>query len=293
MSKTKTDMTFGDLIAEFQDSMEFRLLKPGTQRTYTHFIGGMSDLRNMKVASMTRGDLHKIWDRYADRPASQQTMMKVTRRIFLWGQERDRIPSAPLIRIKRAGKSSGWLPWTDAEIARFREAAKHYAGIDGSRQFVLDGFDIALVTGQRIGDICQMPIAGYDGQGYEFRQAKTGQFVRFDPTGRFRDVLEASKAAGSRYVLNIPPPYHGREARFRYHFDAVRNAADVSKVFHGLRKTVAVRLREEGATDAQIMAILGHADTRMTQAYAKLADRDRLATEAATMLARLNLNGEK
>ena len=49
---------------------------------------------------------------------------------------------------------------------------------------------------------------------------------------------------------------------------------------HGLRKALAARLAEGGATDEQIASILGHSDTRSTKTYTRSADQKRLAEAA-------------
>ena len=55
-------------------------------------------------------------------------------------------------------------------------------------------------------------------------------------------------------------------------------------VFHGLRATAATRLAEAGATDRELMAILGHRSARMVTRYTRGADQKRLATAAITKL---------
>ena len=54
--------------------------------------------------------------------------------------------------------------------------------------------------------------------------------------------------------------------------------------FHGLRHTAAVRLAEVGATDREIMAILGHRTATMVTRHTRSAEQERLARAAIAKL---------
>ena len=69
---------------------------------------------------------------------------------------------------------------------------------------------------------------------------------------------------------------------------ALEAAGAVGKglTFHGLRHTVATILADAGASDREIMSVLGHATERMAQHYSKGADRKRSGNSAVVKLER-------
>lgn len=239
------------------------------------------------VSKLHRSQIYDIYDEYSAMPGAQRTLIKVTRILFATGLECGWIATAPEVKQLRRdlnAKSMPYVAWTDAHIHRFREMAAQYATQRPERRFVGDALEIALATGQRMDDICnQMRMDGWDGEYFEFTQSKTGARIRFKPSGVFWQIIQSR--IGEKYVLAIPPPNHGRLQRLRYHFDAVREMANVDPTFHGLRKTVAIKLTEAGATSAQAAALLGHKTRRMVEEYASEAKRIVLATAAANMMA--------
>jgi integrase len=71
-------------------------------------------------------------------------------------------------------------------------------------------------------------------------------------------------------------------------FKAATRAAGLPEdcVFHGLRKTAAVRLAEAGCTTEQIKSITGHRTDQMAAYYAKRANQRLLAKAAIGRLAK-------
>lgn len=280
------DLKLSELIERYTDSSEFRNLRPASQRAYSIYLGRLRPLHHRWVSGLTRSDIHRIWDQHQGYPGAQATLVKVTRRIFTWGLGWDVIHTAPMIPSSRrmgADRPKPHPMWSDVEITKFRAAAMQY-----EHKFVLEFFEIGLATGQRIGDICNsMHTKNWDGVTFKLTQTKTGVEVQFRPAGAFKRILEEAVAEGRKYVLSMPPPYHGRDRRLRYHFDAVRDLAGVEGTPHGLRKTVAVKLREMGATSEQAGALLGHLTGRMVDDYAEEARRTVLATAAAVMISQI------
>ncbi len=282
--RVTNDPTFGDIITLYQDSAEFRKLKPSSQRAYAGYLKKLKPVAAKTVSTTTRYDLVKSWENSP--PHAQANAARITSRMIEWATSMDLLQDAPpAVRLPRP-KGKAWEGWTDSEIARFRKGAIEYSNAT-NQQFVKDAFEIALATGQRFGDVCGFLTEGWDGEFFKFRQGKTGTLVTFKPSEEFKLLLEQAVKRGDRFVLEIPPPNHGREARLRYHFDIVRETTGVDKTFHGLRKTVAIKLREAGASDAQIAALLGHRSTRMVERYAAGANQVSLASAAADLLSGL------
>src|SRR3546814_15349251 len=67
---------------------------------------------------------------------------------------------------------------------------------------------------------------------------------------------------------------------FGNEFKAACKAAGVPGSAHGVRKIAATRAADNGATEAQLMAIFGWTDTNMAAHYTRTANRQRPAPDA-------------
>ena len=63
-------------------------------------------------------------------------------------------------------------------------------------------------------------------------------------------------------------------------------AAGVPGSAHGVRKIAATRAADNGATEAELMAIFGWTDPKMAAHYTRTANRKRLAAQAMGKLKR-------
>ncbi len=85
---------------------------------------------------------------------------------------------------------------------------------------------------------------------------------------------------GSRYLLTLNGhPWSDRSAG-RAVTEAVRKVGLSGLSLHGLRKTRTIELVENGATDAEVEALIPHADPKQTQFYRAQADQKVLAERA-------------
>lgn len=282
-------MTLGELVETYLDSSAFRRLKPSSQKVYRIQLKKLAPLSGAKVSTLKRHDLYENWEKQSATMVGLRGAHRVARRLFNWAVERDLVETAPRLPYATGfGKSEPYNAWDSFEIVKYQEAADQYIALHPDRTMVRDAVDIALATGQRSSDIVEMRTSDWNGETFQLRQIKTGHVIKFKPSGRFKEILEQAKARRDKYVLYMPPPAHGRVARLRYHIDAVRERASIKKTIHGLRKTVAVTLREAGASNAQAAALLGHKTTRMIESYAREADQVVLASAAADLMARIN-----
>ncbi|WP_442640506.1 tyrosine-type recombinase/integrase [Roseicyclus sp.] len=71
--------------------------------------------------------------------------------------------------------------------------------------------------------------------------------------------------------------------------DWTREAGLENRSSHGLRKSLAELLAEQGATSHQIMSVLAHTQSKTTEIYTKGAERTRLARAAMNAIAGLRI----
>jgi integrase len=96
-------------------------------------------------------------------------------------------------------------------------------------------------------------------------------------------VLQATLDAGPCGDLTFIVGENGRpltKESFGNEFKAACKAAGVSGSAHGVRKRAATRMADNGATEAQLMAVFGWTDAKMATYYTRTANRRRLAAES-------------
>jgi integrase len=191
-------------------------------------------------------------------------------------------PTAGLRKVAVA-KSDGRAPWTLADIAAFR--ARWQIG-------TIERLAMELIywTGARIGDAASLGPQHVDRDGWlAFRQGKTGGEV-FVPFSRdlpdFADgfaadlshlhaAIKARSVQHLTWLHTLQGASRSTKAVSQWFAAKARAAGIEGKTAHGLRKSRAEKLMEAGATEAQGMAWIGHADSRMLAYYAKKHSRKR------------------
>lgn len=284
---TATEPSLGDLIDRWETE-KFQHLSYSTQRAYAVSLKKLSKLRHYKVSALTRS---VFYDEMRNEPtASQNAIVQRASALFSWAIEVGEIESAPRLPAPPAHKAEGYAPWTNKEIADFRETAREEAMIDPETRIAADGFELMLGTGQRISDVVAMRMEHFDGEVFKVVQQKTKNEIAFRPAGKLLELLSNGRKRG--FVLDFETN-HGslmgaRLSKFQYRFRLVREKAGIVKSPHGLRKTVAVRLRELGQSDEFIASLLGHKSGRMVALYGAAADRSAMASAAASAMDKIS-----
>lgn len=117
---------------------------------------------------------------------------------------------------------------------------------------------LAIWTGQRQGDLLQLPWSAYDGSHIRLRQSKTGRRLTM-PVGRpLKALLDGTERRGTVILTNT----HGRSWTadgFRTSWGkACKKAGITGLTFHDLRGSAVVRLALAEATVPQIATFTGH-----------------------------------
>jgi integrase len=147
---------------------------------------------------------------------------------------------------------------------------------------------LALYTGQRRGDLIALGpkhLKAQNGRkGLEFTQEKNGRrkpvTLWLPIAGELQDVL-ASSAVGEKTFIQTefgrPFSSDGFGNRFRKWCD---EAGLQGLSIHGLRKSAAARLAENGCTEQEIMAITGHSTSKEVIRYTRSANQKKRALNA-------------
>lgn len=272
------DGTFGALVFAYKASAEFMQLGDRTKAEYRRHLDTMSaEWRDLPAVLMERKHVLAYRDRFIKNPSVGNAKIKVLKRLLSWALDRDWIKINPAARVG-AMKEGEYRAWPDAVIQQFRESNPPLE--------ILHVFELAIHTGQRQADLLSMTWHQYNGAEIEVRQQKTDETVWIPAHA----ALKAALGAIPRNAVNILVSKNGQPWK-RYHFSrlfrkATADAGVEGYVFHGLRKSAAVRLAEAGCPPDEIKAITGHKTNRMVEHYTKDADRKRLARAAVARLER-------
>ena len=144
--------------------------------------------------------------------------------------------------------------------------------------------EIAVHTGQRRADLLGMQWRHIEDGLISVAQQKTGERLLIPIHADLAVVLDAIPRRGTNIV-------HREDGRaytgsgFAAIFQREKKRLGLGGLqFHGLRHTAAARLAEAGATDREIMAILGHRTATMVTRYTRGAAQKRLARAAIVKL---------
>ena len=199
--------------------------------------------------------------------------MDVLHKVLKWALDREWIETNPASGIGRY-KIGEHLPWTDAEIEAFRENAKPE---------MLWAVELALYTGQRLGDCIAMRWDKMVDGGIEVVQEKGGEHLWIQLHPHLSEVL-ADIPKKSLTILHNTWGRPWSKKGFDNAISREKKRLGIRKVFHGLRKTAAVNLAEAGCTDRQIMSITGHQTAQQVDHYVKAASQKTRAKAAIEKL---------
>ncbi|MDP2295995.1 MAG: integrase [Pseudolabrys sp.] len=160
------------LIVEFKGSAEFQKLAPSSIRSYISYIKLIEDeFGDLPLAALDdrriRGEFKTWRDRFANTPRKADYAWTTLARILSVVKDRGLIGVNPCEgggRLYAADRTDKL--WRDVDVATVLSSA----GSELSLALMP-----ALWTGQRQGDLLQLPWSAYDGQSIRLQQSKTGR----------------------------------------------------------------------------------------------------------------------
>jgi integrase len=202
--------------------------------------------------------------------------------LFRWALKAGLIKVDPTLGVHNPPRkrTDGFIPWTE-EHAKTYEACWPI----GTRQRVW--LDVLLYTGLRRGDAVR--VGRQHVRAGSIKTEKSGFIIEVPVF--ILPVLQKTLDAGPCGDLTFVAGANGRpltKESFGNEFKAACKAAGVPGSAHGVRKLAATRMANNGATEAQLMAVFGWTDPKMAAHYTRTADRRRLAAEA---MDKLNASG--
>ncbi|MBM3654789.1 MAG: integrase [Alphaproteobacteria bacterium] len=272
--------TFSRLIAEYEQSVDFKRLKPSTQAVYRNMFDKFAAKHGHRlVGQMRREHVDQIIAQMAATPGAANSFLKRLKTLMVFAISRGWITSDPTYRM-RAFASGEFHTWTEDEIARFEA---HWP--IGSRQRL--AFALHLYTGQRRSDVHRMTWADYDGETIRVTQQKTGAKLEIPVHPDLKAILDAT----ARKHVAILTTEYGRAFTVAGYGAWINGAIRASGLpleckAHGLRKAAARRLADAGCSAFEIGSITGHKTLAEIERYTRAADQKRLSKSAMEKQAR-------
>ena len=267
--------TINALAVTIYQSAEWSQLAPTTQGTYRGIIERIRrDYGELGVRGFKADHVRKMRDKRKATPAAANNLLKVLRWMMAFAVERNLRPDNPCIGIKPLRiESDGFHTWTEAEIETFQ---KRWSV--GTRQRL--AMDLLLYTAQRSGDVRQMGRQHVRDGRVAVVQEKTGARLEIPVHPALAASLATVPAGQMMFVVTqFGEPYTAKGFG-NWFSDACRAAGLPHCSAHGLRKSAATRLADAGCSEAQIMAVTGHATAKEVQRYTRARDQRGLAEDA-------------
>jgi integrase len=148
------------LIAEFKDSAEFAKTSESTKRAYKSYLKMIEeDFGDMPIEALSdlevRGEFKAWRDKMADKPRKADYAWSTLARVLAVAKDRGRISVNPCERAGRLYEVDRTEQiWSEADIGKAFSVA--------SEELYL-ALMTALWTGQRQGDLLELPWSAYDG----------------------------------------------------------------------------------------------------------------------------------
>lgn len=271
------------LIVDYMASPEWAALATSTKANRRRILDKVrASAGDLAARSITPADIRAGRNARQDTPAAANVHMKVLSALFSWGQEHGHVDHNPVRGVKRlAMRSGGFHTWTADECLQFEAA--HPVGTRARAAYAL-----ALYTGSRLSDVARLGPADVFADGIRLTQQKTGSQGTVPMLGELREALEALDMTGLQtfLVTQYGRPFTAKGLG-NWFADRCREAGLPDECrMHGLRKAIAARLAEAGATTEEIMAVTLHMSESEVRTYVREADQKRLARNAMGKLKR-------
>ncbi|WP_323008554.1 tyrosine-type recombinase/integrase [Paracoccus sp. (in: a-proteobacteria)] len=276
--------TLGAALTLYKASDDFALLAATTRAQRRPIIDDLIErYGHASHEGLARKHIDKDLDRFTG--SVRNNHLKTWRGFCAWMVDHYKLPNNPSDGIKKSkvAKSDGHIPWDEDQIAKFRE----YWAVGTMERLA---FELIYWTGARVSDAIRLGPRNIDKDGWLFfSQGKTGRdaVIPFnrelpefaEPMAGDLSLLHASISARTeRHITYL----HTRQGASRssksisqWFAAKARKAGIDARTAHGLRKSRAEALFENGATMAQAQAWIGHKDPWMLQHYADKYDMRR------------------
>lgn len=249
--------TMNALISDYYQSSAFTALEASTRSTYRNQLEafrehyGSGPVREIKTKHIDAilGDLAK------KSPAQAQKLKKRLTTLFRLAVKWEYRNDNPMLNAERVKhKPIGYAPWTEDDIAKFRE----YWPVGTPRRIA---FEILLFTGLRRSDAVRIGRQHIQQNRIAIKIKKSGYEVEVSIPihHEFRAVLDTISHTHLNFITTEQGAARSEKAFTNWIIEAAKSAGlPPHRSPHGLRKSACIRLAEAGCSASEIMSITGH-----------------------------------
>jgi integrase len=278
--------SFGWLCDQYMDSTDFKSKAPATRAARRRIIvtmmkeplerGKPETFGQERAKLIGRSHVRVLRDRKADNPNAANERLKILSQIFKVGVSRGWTEVNPVREVERLRTPRGGHDTaTDGQIDQY--LAHHTDGPAWLAMMILKN------TGIRISDL-RVIGRQHVRQGHlVFRTVKTCVECELEISQELAHALSGVPGGNALSFLASASgrPYESDKALSQRVAKWFRQAGVASVTAHGVRKWLATRMAENGATEYQLMAWFGWRDPKEARPYVQSASRRTLANEAA------------
>jgi integrase len=185
--------------------------------------------------------------------------------LFNFAIERGLLDQSPALGIKGV-KGGSWKPWPHDKLMEF---------INGEQDCFTLAAALGFYTAQRLSDILSLEWSAIDETHINFTQRKTGTTLRIPI---HPDLLLPQRSEGSVILYKGKPI--NRTTFSAYFKRKVEKQFGESWPFHGIRKTAAQTMAQNGASVHDICSITGHKSLSEVARYTRDAEQVKIADRA-------------
>lgn len=275
--------TVSDVLAEYLSCAKFRGHAASSQKAYTRVLTNWvcdEAISERPIGDIKRRELEAMFAKRTDGAAN--FLFKRVRVLLRFAGKCGYRDDDPTINIKCPPINRAHHTWTDDEIAQYRERWRL-----GTRERL--ALELALYTGQRLGDLSRMRWDHIRNGRLGVTQQKTGTALSIPTHPDLQAAMDAWKGSRNGAILvrtTRPAGTALTPESLGNLFARWIDAAGLPKrcVTHGLRKACARRLAEAGCSTKEIQSITGHETLSEVERYTKAASKARLADAAIARL---------
>lgn len=276
----KTPGTFGHLVTGFYRSVEFKNLKPNSQKAYRLVLEKLAAKNGQRhLSSLTRETARNLIQKIGDdRPGMANLTKAVLTRVFRVAVDSGQWHQNPFARLP-AYKGGTRHTWTEAELLAFEKRWPL-----GTRERL--AYALLLYTGQRVGDVVKMHRRDVVAGEIHVTQEKTAAALRLPIHPELHRAIKAMPVE----TLSLFVGSRGRAfARGDELSKLIRKAVKAAGLpdrckAHGLRKAIIRRMAEANASSKSIAAVSGHKTLKEIERYTAAAEQPKLAKNAMDAL---------
>lgn len=268
-----------DLIARYFAAPEFLSLAESSRRNFRRQLERFREAHGHRsVKLLDRSTLKVIMGNMHDRPNAANKLLDRLKVLLSFAVEIGMRKDNPARGMKEYKVvSEGFHTWAEDEIAKYE--ARHAVGTKARLAMAL-----MLYTGQRRSDAVRMGWQHVNGDQIAVRQQKTSKLLWIPLHKELKAILEQTPRTNMTFLMTE----YGKPFTGNGFGNKMRDWCDQAELpqcsSHGLRKAMATRLAEAGATTEQIKAVTGHETDAEVSRYTKAASQKKLAGSAMQLI---------